>query len=98
MSAILLVASILATWRVTHLITAEDGPWNVVARLRRLAGSGFFGDLMDCFYCASLWVALPMAYWFGSAWIERVVAWFAVSGGAILLERLIPDRGKDTSD
>lgn len=88
----LFIASILATWRVSHLITAEDGPFNVVARLRAAAGAGFLGALMDCFYCTSMWVALPLGYWVGHGWVERVVAWLAVSGGAILLERLIPDR------
>ena len=92
MSALLLFAGLLATWRVTHLITAEDGPWNLVARLRQVAGAGFFGDLMDCFYCTSMWVALPMAYWVGTSWPARGVAWLALSGGAILIERLIPDR------
>jgi hypothetical protein len=97
MSALLLFAGLLATWRVSHLITAEDGPWNVVARLRQRAGTGFFGDLMDCFYCTSMWVALPMAYWVGATWAARVVAWLALSGGAILIERLIPDRRSDVS-
>ena len=23
-----------------------------------MAGSGFFGELLDCFYCLSLWVAV----------------------------------------
>ena len=54
MSPLLLFAGFLATWRVTHLITAEDGPWNVVARLRQAAGNGFLGDFMDCFYCSSM--------------------------------------------
>lgn len=88
MSGVLLVAGILATWRVTHLITAEDGPWNVIARLRGLAGSGVMGQLMDCFYCLSLWVALPLALWLAEDWGVRVVAWLALSGGAILLERV----------
>jgi hypothetical protein len=92
MSGLLLVAGILATWRVTHLIVAEDGPWNVIAHLRRRAGSGFFGNLMDCFYCASIWVALPMAYWVGASWIARLIAWLAISGGAILVERVVPRR------
>lgn len=96
MSALLLFAGILATWRVTHLITAEDGPWNLVARLRQAAGSGFFGHLMDCFYCSSMWIALPLAYWVGASWAARGVAWLALSGGAILVERLIPER--HTSD
>lgn len=97
MNAIRLVAGILATWRVAHLITAEDGPWNLVARLRRRAGAGFFGDLMDCFYCTSIWVAVPFAYWVGGEWTSRVVAWLALSGGAILIERALPDRSSGTS-
>jgi hypothetical protein len=50
----------LTTWRVTHLLVEEDGPADLVVRLRRAAGSGALGQLMDCFYCASLWVALPL--------------------------------------
>jgi hypothetical protein len=86
----MLIAAILATWRVTHLIVAEDGPWNSVARLRRLAGAGALGDLMDCFYCASLWVAAPFALWLHEDWIGRAVVWLAVSGGAIVVERVLP--------
>jgi hypothetical protein len=51
------VLAVLATWRITHLIVYEDGPWDAIARLRKVAGAGFFGKLMDCFYCASLWVS-----------------------------------------
>jgi hypothetical protein len=51
----------LATWRITHLIVDEDGPADAVLRIRRVAGSGALGQLMDCFYCTSIWVALPFA-------------------------------------
>jgi hypothetical protein len=51
----------VATWRVTHLLVGEDGPGDLVLRLRRSAGSSTLGQAMDCFYCASLWVALPFA-------------------------------------
>lgn len=85
-----LVVAILATWRLTHLVVTEDGPWNVVVRLRQLAGTGVVGQMMDCFNCTSMWVALPLAFWFGNDWVVRLVVWPALSGGAILLERLIP--------
>lgn len=94
----LLAVGVLATWRLTHLIVAEDGPWEVVARLRRGAGGGFLGQLMDCFYCSSIWVALPFAFWWGDAWMTRIVAWPALSGGAILLERAFPARPGQGSD
>lgn len=98
MNPLLFFVATLATWRVTHLITAEDGPWNIVARLRQAAGAGFFGQLMDCFYCASLWVAAPLALSVASGWDVRLVAWLALSGGAILLERLVPDRTNERHD
>lgn len=82
-------AAVLATWRVTHLVVAEDGPWDTVARLRRLAGAGVWGDLMDCFYCVSLWVALPFAWWLHGDWGARLVLWLALSGGAIVIDRAL---------
>jgi hypothetical protein len=88
-----LTVGILAVWRVTHLFYAEDGPWEVFARIRRLAGSGFWGKLLDCFYCLSLWVAFPFAVILGDGWKDRLLLWPALSGAAILLERLTGSRG-----
>jgi len=79
--------AILATWRITHLIVAEDGPWDIVVRLRRALGEGELARLMDCFYCASLWIAAPFAWLGGSDPLAWLVTWLAVSGGASLLER-----------
>ena len=82
-----LLVGVLAVWRITHLLWAEDGPGDIFVRLRRLVGDGFFGRLLDCFYCLSLWIALPFAWVLGGTWIDRVLLWFSLSGGAILLER-----------
>jgi hypothetical protein len=87
-----LILAVLAVWRVTHLLNAEDGPWDVIFRLRRWAGTGFWASLMDCFYCLSLWIAAPTAYLVGTSWMERGLLWPAISGAAILLERLVPDK------
>ena len=95
----------LSVWRVTHLLAAEDGPWQVMVRLRRQAGEGFFAELLDCFYCLSIWIAVPVAWLIGAGWRERLLLWLALSGGAILLERattrreLIPARySEDVED
>ena len=64
--------AVLATWRVTHLITHEDGPAEVIYRIRRRIGAGFWGQLMDCFLCFSLWVAAAMAF---SSPIARRPGW-----------------------
>jgi hypothetical protein len=89
-----LTLGILSVWRVTHLLNAEDGPWDLVVRLRRLAGSGFWASLLDCFYCLSLWIAAPLAYFIGSRWFERLLLWLALSAGAIVLERLVPEKAE----
>lgn len=77
----------LATWRLTHLLASEDGPGDVVARLRERAGQSALGGLMDCFGCLSIWVAAPFAFYVGRRRTDRAVAWLAVSGAACLLER-----------
>ena len=82
-----LVLGILGVWRVTHLLHAEDGPWDLVARLRRRAGTGFWGSLLDCFYCSSVWVAVPFALVVGDGVRMRLLLWPALSAGAVLLER-----------
>jgi hypothetical protein len=77
----------LGLWRVTHLLAEEDGPWDLVSRLRGSLGSGILGRLMDCFYCLSLWISLPLAIWLSSGWIGLLVHWQALSGAACLLEK-----------
>jgi hypothetical protein len=83
-----LVLGALAVWRITHLLNAEDGPLDVLVRLRQFAGDGFWGDLLDCFYCLSLWIAVPFAWWLGDVWKERLLLWPALSAASIAIERL----------
>ncbi len=82
------VAAVLATWRVTHLLANEDGPADVIFRLRRRLGDGFLASLIDCFNCLSLWVAAPIAFLVSSGPLMCLVSWLALSGAACLLERL----------
>ena len=87
--------SVLCVWRITHLLYTEDGPGDLLVRLRRFAGSGFAGKLLDCFYCLSLWVAAPLAFLVPETRLERVLWWPALSAGAILLERVTSQRSDD---
>lgn len=79
---------LLAAWRITHLLQAEDGPFDLIYRLRKSLGNSVLGKMMDCFNCLSLWIAMPFAYFLGETWPEKILLWLALSGGAILLERL----------
>src|ERR1700730_6117297 len=82
------ILGVLTVWRITHLLQAEDGPWDVVVRLRRSAGDGFWGKLLDCFYCLSLWIAVPLGFLLGETWWDRALLWSSLSAGASLLERV----------
>ncbi len=83
-----LLLGALTVWRITHLLQAEDGPGDIVIHLRRSMGDGFWGKLLDCFDCLSLWVAAPIAYLFGKDWQERALLWPSFSAAAILLGRI----------
>jgi hypothetical protein len=83
-----LLLGALSVWRITHLLNAEDGPWDIFLRLRRWVGEGWIRQVLGCFYCLSLWIAAPLAAMLGASSKERLLLWPALSGIAILLERL----------
>ena len=78
----------LAVWRLTHLLSKEDGPWDSMVRLRRALDDGFFGAMLSCFYCLSIWIALPFSFFLNGTIVERIIVWLALSGAAILMERM----------
>lgn len=88
MSVLLFISIILANWRLTHLFSKEDGPFDMIYRLRIAAGSGFWGKLLDCFYCTSVWVSLPFGLYAGKDVTEKLIYWAAFSGAACLLEQM----------
>jgi len=82
------VVLVIVTWRLTHLISNEDGPFELILKIRKLMGASFLGQLMDCFYCLSIWIGLGL-----SLYVSRDPALFIpltlyYSGTAILLEKL----------
>ena len=81
------VVAALATWRIAHLLACEDGPGDLVVRLRARLGQSFWGNLMDCFNCLSIWVALLFAPVVTFRFPEAALIWVALSGAACLLER-----------
>jgi Protein of unknown function (DUF1360) len=94
----LFMLSSLAVWRITHLFSKEDGPFDIIYSIRKKAGAGFFGSLLDCFYCTSVWVALPFGLWTGNTWPEKLLYWAAFSGAACLLEQATAAKDKDRHD
>ncbi len=88
------VVAALAAWRITHLLSNEDGPADVIVRVRLWLGDGIAGRLLDCFYCSSVWIAAPLALLVCRDPLDRLLAWMALSGAACLLERMTDDDGK----
>lgn len=94
MAGLAAVAGVLATWRVSQLIVSEDGPAQAVVRLRRAVDATPLAGVMDCFACTSVWVGLGVAAaLFGGRLRLRdvTVAGLALSGAALLTERLLDD-------
>jgi Protein of unknown function (DUF1360) len=81
----------LVTWRICHLLASEDGPGGIVTRLRQRLGASVYGQLVDCFGCLSVWVAIPLAFFVLEGWLNLVMTWLALSGAAFLLERMSPE-------
>jgi len=88
MNAFECILAVFAVWRLTHLIAAENGPFNLIAWLRQRSGNGFWGSLLDCFYCLSLWIAIPFALVMGISRWQKFLLWLSLSGTAILINRL----------
>ena len=82
-----LALAMLATWRVTHLLSNEDGPADLIFRLRAMLGSSIVGRLMDCFYCLSIWVAAAIAATLTRRFVDWLLVCLALSGAGCLLER-----------
>lgn len=82
------VVAALAAWRVTHLLALEDGPADIIVRLRLRLGRSLIGALMDCFNCLSFWIAAPAALFVAKKPLDWLFTWLALSGAACLLQRL----------
>ena len=83
------VVAVLATWRVTRLVVREDGPFDLIVKLRVRVGGGLVGQLMDCPYCLGLWLAAPFAFALADSVAAWLIAWLAIAGGAAFLENML---------
>lgn len=100
---LVLLALILATWRVSAMLTKETGPFHIFERMRELSGiehdadggvlivpNKLFAELFSCVWCVSIWVATFWAVlWFFLPDIAFYASLpFAISTVAILIDRL----------
>jgi hypothetical protein len=98
------LAFCLATWRISSLLTGEDGPGLAFRKLRELAGiehddegniervpEKFFAGVLSCIWCCSIWAALGwVVLWLISPKTAHKMAMvFAFSAGAIAVDRVV---------
>ena len=81
------IVGTLATWRLASLLTREEGPYSLFSRLRGAPVERGLRRALHCFYCASVWVAVPITGFVAPWGARSIVIWLALSGGACLLDR-----------
>lgn len=83
MTALQLVLEILAVYRVAHMIAKEDGPFDVLARIRGKVDpeqKTWIGRGLNCVACLSFYISF-VAFALGGSWLD----WLAVAGGVLVL-------------
>jgi len=94
---------ILATHRITLLLIKEDGPFYIFQHFRawsgvyydknnKAQGTNLLSEILSCFYCCSLWIAIILTglYWsIPYDFIVYLFLPFALSSGAILLKDIV---------
>jgi len=78
-----MLLSILATWRLTSLLTYEEGPAAIFTTARAI--SRRYNGPLDCFWCASVWAAGLIALLAGGrrGWLVRLLG---LSAGAVVVD------------
>lgn len=80
----------LASWRMAHLLTFEEGPGLIFMRLRTAVGvkegpgeqsSGFFPLAFSCMWCMSVWTTLLAA----GIWYLEPVAVMVIAAMTVAL-------------
>jgi hypothetical protein len=91
----LIIAS-LACFRISELITVDDGPGNILLRMRaKLGGYGLgedgepetsLGRGIICPWCVGIWIAAGLAVLLFPVGPMIVIYWLAIAGGQALLQ------------
>jgi hypothetical protein len=87
MQPLTFILASLAVYRLSRMLTDEEGPFSVFTKLRGLAKpETWIGRGLACIICMSVWIALPFALWIdwtGDWWIT----WLALSGVTVVIRK-----------
>lgn len=98
-----LLIGCFAVYRLALLLHLEAGPFGVFEKWRSWLENNTWQwnptvdgallravrELFECYWCLSLWLALPVAaLLFWGDWRLAILAWLGLSGGAILIKEV----------
>lgn len=88
----------LVCYRLSRLITLEDGPFDIFLIIQNIAGARDFnsngrirtwhGRLISCPYCLGVWVAIPLAIIYSGIQWYSLLIWLAIAGLQSVLQSL----------
>lgn len=75
------------------MLQEEEGPFGVFSRFQAWAAKrpdkvGGINHGFYCFYCFSMWVALPVSVLYANNLSQLFLYWFGLSAGAIFINKL----------
>jgi hypothetical protein len=87
MQPLIVILAALATYRLSRMITDEEGPFRIFAQLRgAFPPTNWFGRGLECIMCLSVWVSLPIAAYIDWSW-TLPLTWLALSGVTVIIRK-----------
>lgn len=87
MAAMTFVLAALTTYRLSRMLTNEEGPFSVFTWLRgRAQPQTWVARGVECIMCMSVWVALPVALYIDRSW-TMPLTWLALSAITVIIWR-----------
>lgn len=92
------LVGVLACYRLTQLVTIDDGPFDMFKRLRIVAGvydrgpkgqpQRMLGKLYGCPWCMGVWVAVVITYFVLNSFLvsDILMLILAIAGGQAYLQ------------
>jgi hypothetical protein len=85
------VVGCLATFRMSLLISKEEGPAEAARKVRHAAPEGWIKRGFYCEWCQSFWWGMLAALFFAATgrigWVDFVIYWLAFSAGGIVFNQ-----------
>jgi hypothetical protein len=81
------VLASLAVYRLSRMLSDEEGPFSVFTKLRGIPKpETWIGRGLACILCLSVWIALPIALWIDWSG-DWALTWLALSGVTVIIRK-----------